>query len=315
VTTPGTQVITFYSTKGGVGRSMTAANVAWALASAGKRVLIMDWDLEAPGLHHYFAPFLVDPTLGSTTGVVDALIDFLNGSVSSTIDIKSYAVSLNWEFSTGALDFVPSGQQSASYSTLVSRLPWADLLRSKSAEDFIAGIIGSASHDYDYVLLDSRSGYNEVSALCSRYLADAVVLCFTLTGHMIEASRAAAEIIATEAIRPYVRIFPVPTLVELAEHDLLMQSRERARAAFERFTAHLPAGDAQQYWREVETQYRPIFAYGATLAAFVEEPHQTSVLSAAESLAYYLTGIDRARIARPSDQQRRAILANYRNAP
>jgi len=43
------QIITFYSYKGGTGRSMALANIAWILASNGKRVLIIDWDLEAPG--------------------------------------------------------------------------------------------------------------------------------------------------------------------------------------------------------------------------------------------------------------------------
>ena len=43
------RIITFYSYKGGTGRSMALANVAWLLASNGQRVLAIDWDLEAPG--------------------------------------------------------------------------------------------------------------------------------------------------------------------------------------------------------------------------------------------------------------------------
>jgi MinD-like ATPase involved in chromosome partitioning or flagellar assembly len=52
------QVITFYSYKGGTGRTMALANVAWIIASIGKRVLVVDWDLETPGLHKFFEPFL-----------------------------------------------------------------------------------------------------------------------------------------------------------------------------------------------------------------------------------------------------------------
>ena len=44
------QIITFYSYKGGTGRTMAMANVAWIIASNGKRVLAVDWDLESPGL-------------------------------------------------------------------------------------------------------------------------------------------------------------------------------------------------------------------------------------------------------------------------
>jgi len=47
------QIITFYSYKGGTGRSMALANIACILAeqqtaARGKGVLMIDWDLEAP---------------------------------------------------------------------------------------------------------------------------------------------------------------------------------------------------------------------------------------------------------------------------
>ncbi len=44
------QIVTFYSYKGGVGRSMAVLNVAYALADQGHNVLVLDMDLEAPGL-------------------------------------------------------------------------------------------------------------------------------------------------------------------------------------------------------------------------------------------------------------------------
>src|SRR5690606_28751259 len=42
--------IVFFSIKGGVGRSTALAASAWALAQQGKRVLVLDLDLESPGL-------------------------------------------------------------------------------------------------------------------------------------------------------------------------------------------------------------------------------------------------------------------------
>ena len=62
------QVITFYSYKGGTGRTMAMANVAWIIASNGKRVLAVDWDLESPGLHKFFHPFLDESTVTATPG-------------------------------------------------------------------------------------------------------------------------------------------------------------------------------------------------------------------------------------------------------
>lgn len=66
------QIVTFYSYKGGTGRTMALANIACLLgldqgrkkggADAGvpERVLALDWDLEAPGLHRYLRPYLSD---------------------------------------------------------------------------------------------------------------------------------------------------------------------------------------------------------------------------------------------------------------
>src|ERR1700674_4298959 len=81
------KVITFYSYKGGTGRSMALANVAWILASQGKRVLMIDWDLEAPGLHRYFHPFIRDKYLSASPGLVDWVLDYQ--AAVSALDLKA----------------------------------------------------------------------------------------------------------------------------------------------------------------------------------------------------------------------------------
>jgi cellulose biosynthesis protein BcsQ len=53
------EIITFYSYKGGTGRSMALANVGCLLAmresqKGRNNILLVDWDLEAPGLHRFF---------------------------------------------------------------------------------------------------------------------------------------------------------------------------------------------------------------------------------------------------------------------
>jgi MinD-like ATPase involved in chromosome partitioning or flagellar assembly len=50
----GGAIVTFYSYKGGVGRTMALANVAVQLSRKGSRVLMVDWDLEGPGLVNLF---------------------------------------------------------------------------------------------------------------------------------------------------------------------------------------------------------------------------------------------------------------------
>ena len=63
-------IFTFYSYKGGVGRSMALMNVAYRLAGWGRHVLIVDMDLEAPGISR--STEFAQPTDGSKD-VVDLL--------------------------------------------------------------------------------------------------------------------------------------------------------------------------------------------------------------------------------------------------
>ncbi len=70
------KVYTFYSYKGGVGRTMAMANVGALLSIWGKKVLMIDWDLEAPGLENYFKEgqetFIND--IRRKEGLIDLLI-------------------------------------------------------------------------------------------------------------------------------------------------------------------------------------------------------------------------------------------------
>ena len=43
-------IVTFYSYKGGVGRTLALVNTASRLAAKGKSVFVLDFDLEAPGI-------------------------------------------------------------------------------------------------------------------------------------------------------------------------------------------------------------------------------------------------------------------------
>ena len=128
-------VVSFYSFKGGTGRSMALANVAWILASNGKRVLTVDWDLESPGLERYFHPFLVGNSR-NTRGVIDLIWDFSSAAmnvdqgegtdwVADVAKIERYAVSLDWDFpGHGTIDFVPTGRQDSGYSRRVAEIDW-----------------------------------------------------------------------------------------------------------------------------------------------------------------------------------------------
>ena len=124
------QIITFYSYKGGTGRTMAMANVAWIIATNGKRVLTVDWDLESPGLHKFFHPFLDPSTVEATPGVIEIINDYASAATSygSRSDdwylecarVDRHAVSLEWAFPEGGrLDFLSAGRQNRDCSSAV----------------------------------------------------------------------------------------------------------------------------------------------------------------------------------------------------
>jgi hypothetical protein len=84
-------IYTFYSYKGGVGRSMALANVAECMYRHGARVLIVDWDLEAPGLENFFfeSPAqLLD--VRSQLGVIDMLLDYKRQHSSASATLSTH---------------------------------------------------------------------------------------------------------------------------------------------------------------------------------------------------------------------------------
>jgi len=162
-------VVTFYSYKGGVGRSFTLANIAVLLARWGYRVLTVDWDLEAPGLHHYFEPILPRQPKG---GVIDLAYDFLDGAE------KPGAHTIRLDFEEGTLALLAAGRQDDAYTGRVQRIDWADLYERGFAE-FLERCRETWTKNYDFVLIDSRTGISDIAGICTAHLPDRLVLLFT----------------------------------------------------------------------------------------------------------------------------------------
>jgi MinD-like ATPase involved in chromosome partitioning or flagellar assembly len=199
---PGT-VVTFYSYKGGVGRSFTLANIAVLLARWGHRVLCVDWDLEAPGLHDYFRPMM---GADATSGVVDLVDDFLAGRTYS----RDHTTRLT---GVGALDFIAAGRDDADYVGRVQCIDW-ELLYEQGFGEYLEQCRARWTADYDYVLLDSRTGVSDIGGICTAHLPDRLVLLFTanmqsLRGAVDIAKRANVARDGLPYDRPQLTVLPV----------------------------------------------------------------------------------------------------------
>ncbi|MEZ0075988.1 FxSxx-COOH system tetratricopeptide repeat protein [Planotetraspora sp. GP83] len=295
------QIVTFYSYKGGTGRTMALANTAWVLASNGLRVLVVDWDLESPGLHKFFHPFLDSSVFSATPGVIDIISNYMWAAVRPTersadwhvpyARVVPHAVSLDWEFPDGGtLDFVSAGQQNRDYSSLVSTFDWDNFYERLGGGRFLDALRADMKRNYDYTLIDSRTGLSDIADICTIQMPDILVDCFTMSDQSIEGAAKVARYIDDRYRERNIRILPVPMRIDDGEKEKLDAGRLLARSRFDRFPKGLTAEGLKQYWGSVEIPYKRFYAFEETLATFGDGPGSpTSLLAAYERLTGAVT--------------------------
>jgi TIR domain/AAA domain len=328
--TPGT-IITFYSYKGGTGRTMALANLAWVLASNDKKVLLIDWDLEAPGLHRYLRPFLIDPELQSTPGLIDFVWDLAakkmtpagdnmaSPAETDLLSLEDYAVGLDWNFAgEGAIAFVPAGRQDEDYPQRVNTFDWDNFYERLGGGKLLHATGEQLRRDYNYILIDSRTGVSDTSGICTVQMPDMLVICFTLNHQSVRGAAAVAASVQKQR-EPDFRIYPVPTRLENAETDKLETAMSFAKRMFSPFLSHVqPKQEGidfrtqDMYWADVSTPYRTFYAFEEVPAAFKDQPgrHDT-ILASIERLSRWITNGEVSGL-KPVDEARcQAIVAAY----
>lgn len=304
------QIITFYSYKGGTGRTMALANVAWILASNGKRVLAVDWDLESPGLHKFFHPFLDESTVSATPGVIEIINDYAMAAINPRqrdddwhleyAHVERHAVSLEWAFpEEGRLDFLSAGRQNRDYSAAVCSLDWDNFYDRLGGGRFFRAMREDMKEKYDYVLIDSRTGLSDVADICTIELPDVLAVCFTLSDQSIEGAASVARQISGRYRERNIRVLPIPMRIEDGEKEKLDVGRALARTRFEGFPAGLTQEESALYWASVEVPYKPFYAFEETLATFGDDPASpASLLASFERITDSATG-GQVRVMRP----------------
>ena len=323
------QVITFYSYKGGTGRTMALANVAWILAANGRRVLVADWDLESPGLHRFFRPFLDEADVRNASGIIDMVRSYeslavgidspeeMRRLISESTHVQRDAISLGWDFQNGgSLDFLSPGRQNFDYSSSLASMDWNSFYERLNGGEFVDAIRADMKAHYDYVLIDSRTGLSDIAAICTAQLPDVLVDCFTLSMQGIVGAAEVARSVEQRHAHRGIRILPVPMRVEPYE----MEKVEAGRLDAERRFAGLPSGmtedDRRKYWTTVEVPYKPFYAYEETLAVFGDAPGRSGTLLAAfEQLTAYITNDAITKLPPMEEQVRSRVSLQFIRKP
>lgn len=167
------KIITFYSFKGGVGRTMALANIAWRLAERqGFNVLAIDWDLEAPSLGSYFE--IPRKTVQGRPGVLDFLEERQKELKRSKwrLDLGALPIDLRTGPSNGSVRILTAGKETADYAERLRGIDWRSFMVQAAVGDMQRQFKDQA----DVVLIDSRTGITDVGAICTQKLPDGVVL-------------------------------------------------------------------------------------------------------------------------------------------
>jgi len=251
-------IVTFYSYKGGVGRSMALANVAKWFQLQDLKVVMIDWDLEAPGLESFFAADMAErEAMGGKLGLIDLIatyrdlfsnlpqplaadvpesggdrfVKLLEDSMSPIRHflqpIKPHAAA-----EPGSLSMLSAGCRSDdrfdAYAETVQGFDWAELYANFRGQAYFEWMRSQLNNpDFaDIVMIDSRTGVAEMSGVCTRQLADVVViLCAPNDQNLDGVAMMARSFIRDDVIkarggRP-LELIIVPARVDVSEGRLV----------------------------------------------------------------------------------------------
>jgi hypothetical protein len=296
------EIITFYSYKGGTGRTMALANVACLLAERvgpKERVLVIDWDLEAPGLHRFFPPRLVkqsgtfDLGLDATPGLIDlfgSVSEAMQGHEASSEEESDDAVetafrSVNFESfiadtDIGAVRILRAGRNDdGRYSQRVTKFDWENLFR--RAPTVYRAFAERLGEMFRYVLIDSRTGVTDISGICTSLLPEKLVVVFTpnrqsLGGIRETVERATSYRRNSDDLRPLL-VYPLPSRIEASIESLRkfwrFGNREQNIVGYQPMFEELLGRaygqgqcDLSAYFEQVSIQQTPDYAYGEEIA-------------------------------------------------
>lgn len=168
-------IVTFFSYKGGVGRTTALATTATYLARKGKNVFVMDCDLDAPGLINFF-------NTSQSSKFKSGLVEYLNDELfDKDNDINDYVYAIEKTYSgSGNINLMHSGNILSDEDDLDSYLEGLAKLDSQGYRliSIFKKLISSIQSKFnpDIILIDSKTGFNNIFGALAHISKYVVVL-------------------------------------------------------------------------------------------------------------------------------------------
>ncbi|WP_431312845.1 KGGVGR-motif variant AAA ATPase [Nannocystis pusilla] len=253
---------------------MAVINVAGILASRGFRVLVIDMDLEAPGLSYlaHESASTHSPVASDQPGFVDFLLDAVErGEASDLFHLPAdqavrrytapYELPPEFKRDPASLHIMPAGRLDRSYAERLERLDLPGLYRAGNGLALIGAFkrVVQDSRLFDYVFIDSRTGFSDESGICTRDLADALMVVSGLNRQNVEGTAHFLKALRRAQVDPNRPIEIILSPVPNGEDELVEERESAAQRAFrEAWGAEIATG--------LHIPYHPRLA-------LTEEPH------------------------------------------
>jgi MinD-like ATPase involved in chromosome partitioning or flagellar assembly len=271
-------VIAFYSFKGGVGRTTALASFAIQRARMGETVVVIDLDLDAPGVGALLESDPASPPEIQEFGIVDYLIE---SPLHTQMVLSDYYHRCLSVADRGQIVVFPAGRMDADYLAMLARLDLEPA--SDNSKHPLLQMLDHTRRELtpDWILLDCRAGLSEASGFALSGLANLTVLLGTTSTQSWHGLRLVIERLGADRVRrglPQAECLVVQTMTP--ENPGTAESarstfREEAENIFkEMYYAEDPSDeDDDKFWyvRDMESE---------------DAPHQPSILSYSQRLAF-----------------------------
>jgi hypothetical protein len=251
-------VFTFYSFKGGVGRSTALVKTGEVLYRVGLHVLLVDFDLEAPSLETFFPH--CNTALLNTPGVMD-LLQAYKHAVASLIPpsrasdsglpfegIRSSMTNVGnvgsvSEANGGSLHLITVGRRDAGkmeeYVNEVGRIDWKDFYENWEGELYFRWLRDQFHIHADVTLIYCRTGVTELGRICCFQIADCIVAFCSQSKQQIEGTawmlRTALSSKLEEARGAPLSALVIPSRIDASELELQLESEKIFEHTFEQY--------------------------------------------------------------------------------
>jgi hypothetical protein len=271
-------VLVFYSFKGGVGRSTALASFAIQRARAGERVVVIDFDLDAPGVG-----VLLAADASGTTASWGGL-DYLLERPYDSVDLRDYYHACRQPAVTqsGEILVFPAGRLNADYLGKLARVDFE--MPVGGAPGPLVQLLCQVRDELqpEWILLDARTGLSESSGMLLGGLAHLHVLFGTSSEQSWQGLRVIIGRLGANQVlqdKPQLECLLVQSLVPQNAQIYKLAIAGFADHAQDEFEEHYYAADPEGpeedelwYIRDMEND---------------DAPHVPTVISYQEKLAHF----------------------------